>query len=104
MAWGIQRRRLLAARPLLPPGMRRWAALLTAGCVMVTVGLALAFGHQGRADWLDAAVDTRIQSALGGHQRPLHMLAGLGGLVPMAALTAALVLACLVTRRWRKAV
>lgn len=103
MPWGIQQQRGPAA-PLLPPGMRRPAALLAAGCVMVTTWLALAFGHQGRADRLDAALDTRIQSALGSYRGPLHLLSRLGGLLSVAELTAALVLACLVTRRWRGAV
>jgi undecaprenyl-diphosphatase len=103
MPWGIQRQRRQAARPLLPPGTHRPAALLVAVCAAVTTYLALAFGHQARAGRLDAAVDARIQSALGSYQGPLHLLTGLGGLVPVAALTAALVLTCLVTRRWRGA-
>src|SRR6267154_672762 len=103
MPWGVQRPRNPAAQPLLPPGTHRPAALLVAGCVVVTTCLALAFGHQARSDRLDAAVDARIQSALGSYQGPLRLLTGLGGLVPVAALTAALVLACLVTRRWRGA-
>lgn len=104
MAWGIQRQRLLAAPPLLPPGMRRPAALLAAGCVVVTAGLALAFGHQGRPSRLDAVVDARVQGFLGSYQGPLHLLSGVGGLFSVTELTAALVLACLVTRRWRGAV
>jgi len=104
MPWGIQRVRGPAAGPLLPPGTHRRAALLAAGCVVVTAGLAVAFGHQARADRLDAIVDARIQSALGGYQGPLHLLTRLGGLFSVAELTAALVLACLVTRRWRGAV
>jgi len=104
MPWGIQRQRLLAARPLLPPGMRWWAAVLAAGCVVVTACLALAFGHQGRADPLDAVVDARIQGLLDSYPRPLHLVSRLGGLLSVAELTAALVLACLVTRRWRGAV
>jgi membrane-associated phospholipid phosphatase len=104
MPWETQRQCLLAARPLLRPGMHRWAALLVAGCVVVTASLALAFGHQGRPDRLDAIVDTRLQSSLGGYQGPLHLLSRLGGLLSVAELTAALVLACLVTRRWRGAV
>jgi membrane-associated phospholipid phosphatase len=88
---------------LLTPGTHRPAALLVAACVAVTTCLALAFGHQARADRLDAAVDARIQSALGSYQGSLHLLTGLGGLVPVATLTAALALACLVTRWWRGA-
>jgi membrane-associated phospholipid phosphatase len=104
MAWGIQRQRLLAARPLLPPGTRRPAALLAAGCVVVTALLAVAFGHQGRPGRLDAVVDARIQGLLGSYPGPVHLLSRLGGLLSVAELTAALVLACLVTRRWRGAV
>ncbi len=104
MPWGIQRQRLLAARPLLPPGMRRPTALLAAGCVVVTACLAVAFGHQGRPGRLDAVVDARIQGFLASYPRPLHLLSRLGGLLSVAELTAALVLACLVTRRWRGAV
>jgi membrane-associated phospholipid phosphatase len=104
MAWGIRRRRLLAAPPLLPPGMRRPAALLAAGCVLVTAGLAVAFGHQGRPSRLDAVVDARIQGVLGSYQGPLHLLSRVGGLFSVTELTAALVLACLVTRWWRGAV
>jgi membrane-associated phospholipid phosphatase len=84
--------------------MRRPAALLAAGCVVVTVSLALAFGHQRRPGGLDAAVDTRIRGLLGSYHGPLHQLSRLGGLFSVAELTAALVLACLVTRRWRGAV
>ena len=103
MPWGIQRQRLLAARPLLPPGMHRWAALVAAGCVVVTVCLALAFGHQAHPDRLDAAIDAWLQGALGSHHGPLRSLRRLGGLLSVTELTVALVLACLVTRRWRGA-
>ena len=104
MLRGIERQRGPAARPLLAPGMRRPAALLAAGCVVVTTCLALAFGHQKRPGRLDATVDARILGLLGSYQGPLHQLSRLGGLFSVAELTAALVLACLVTRRWRGAV
>jgi membrane-associated phospholipid phosphatase len=103
MPRGIQRQRGAAPQPLLAPGMHRWAALLAAGCAVVTACLALAFGHQRRPGGLDAAVDTRIQGLLGSYHGPLHQLSRLGGLYSVAELTAALVLACLVTRRWRGA-
>lgn len=104
MPWGIERQRRPAAQPLLPPGAYRPAALLVTGCAVVTTCLALAFGHQARADRFDTAVDARIRDSLGSYQGLLHLLAWLGGLVPVVTLTAALVLACLVTRRWRGAV
>jgi membrane-associated phospholipid phosphatase len=103
MPWRIQRQRRPAAPALLPAARRRPAALLLAGCVVVTTCLALAFGHQAGAGRLDAAVDARIQVALGSYRGPLRLLARLGGLLSVTELTAALVLACLVTRRWRAA-
>src|SRR5262249_59832747 len=97
-------RRKPVPRPLLPPALRRPAALLLAGCAAVTVSLALAFTHQARPGWLDAGVDARIRGGLGGYQRPVQDLASLGGQGSVTVLTAALVLACLTARRWRGAV
>ena len=74
-----------------------------AGCFVVTACLALAFGHQDRPDRLDAAVDAWLRGALASYHEQLHMLGELGGLVWVTGLTAALVLACLVARRWRGA-
>jgi undecaprenyl-diphosphatase len=48
-------------------------------------------------------VDAHVRSALGRYGAQTHLLAGLGGLGPVTVLTTALVLACLVTRRWRGA-
>lgn len=103
MSRPTQPRHQQAPKPLLPGPRRRLAVLLLAGCVAVTVALALAFTHQSRADGLDAAVDTRIHGGLGRCQGLLRLLAGLGGLIPVTVLTAALVLACLATRRGRGA-
>lgn len=98
-----QPRRAPGAGPLLSPALRRPAALVVAGCAAVTALLALAFAHQRRPDRLDAAVDTWVRDHLGRYQGPVHLLAGLGGLIPVAALTAALVLGCLAARRRRGA-
>src|SRR5262249_48430318 len=103
MPRGIEQGQWPAPRPLLPPGLRPPAAVLVTVCVAVTVSLALAFTGEARADGLDAAVDAHIRSGLGQYEVQLRQLAGLGGLAPVAALTAALVLACLAARRWRGA-
>jgi membrane-associated phospholipid phosphatase len=103
MPRGTKLRRQAAPRPLLPPALRRPAAVLVTGCAAVTASLALAFTGQARPDRLDAAVDAHVRSALGRYGAQTHLLAGLGGLGPVTVLTAALVLACLVTRRWRGA-
>jgi membrane-associated phospholipid phosphatase len=90
--------------PLLPPAARRVAAALVAICVAVTAFLGVWFAGQTRAGWLDGAVDGRIRAALGGHTGALDRLAALGNPIPVNAMAAALLLACLATRRWRGAV
>jgi undecaprenyl-diphosphatase len=97
----LQRR--AASRPLLPPALRRTAALVVAGCAAVTTSLALAFAGQARPDGLDRAVDVHVRSGLGQYEEQLRLLAKLGDLVPVTVLTAALILACLATRRRRGA-
>lgn len=88
---------------LLSVAWRRPAAGLLVVCVTVTAVLAVVFFHQSRADWLDAAVDGRIQSALGSHPS-LTAWRWFGDKVLVTMMTGALVVACLVTRRWRGAV
>lgn len=73
-------------------------------CVAVTAFLGVWFAGQTRAGWLDLAVDGRIRAALGGHPGVLNRLVALGNPVPVNAMAAALLLACLATRRWRGAV
>jgi membrane-associated phospholipid phosphatase len=90
-------------RPLLPPGLRRGAAIVVAGCAAVTASLALGFAGQARPDGLDRAVDAHIRSGLGQYEGHLHLLAELGDLAPVTVLTAALILACLAMRRRRVA-
>lgn len=96
--------RRAAPWPLLPPALRRSAAMVVAGCAAVTASLALAFAGQARPDGLDRAVDAHIRSGLGRYEGHLHLLAGLGDLVPVTVLTAVLILACLAMRRRRVAV
>lgn len=91
-------------RPLLPAAVRPLAAALLAVCVAVTVFLGAWFRHHTRAGWLDTAVDVRVRAGLGGHLVILNLLAGVGDPVPVTVMTAALLLACLATRRWRGAV
>ena len=76
---------------------------MVAGCAAVTASLGLAFAGQARPDGLDAAVDAHVRSGLGQYGEQLRLLAEVGGQVPVAVLTAALILACLATRRWRGA-
>src|SRR5215472_4140529 len=103
MPRGTTLRRGSEPQPLLPPALRRAAALVATGCVAVTASLGLAFAGQARPDGLDAAVDAHVHSGLAQYQEQLRLLTKLGGQVPIAVLTTALILACLTTRRWRGA-
>jgi undecaprenyl-diphosphatase len=91
-------------RPLLPAAIRPLAAALLAACVAVTVFLGARFSQYTRAGRLDTAVDARVQAVLGGHLVLLNRLAAAGDPIPVTAMTAALLLACLATRRRRGAV
>lgn len=91
------------SRPLVPPALRPLAAALLTACVALTVLLGALLAHHTRESTLDAAVDARIRSGLGGHPAALHRLSMLGDWLPVAVVATALFLACLVTRKWRGA-
>jgi membrane-associated phospholipid phosphatase len=89
-------------RPLLPEPLRAAGAALLAACVATVVtAFAAGRGNPGRAD---TAVDPRIQAALGRFPALLNWLPHLGGLRGVVLMTAALALACVVSRRWSGAV
>jgi hypothetical protein len=71
--------------------------------LVITV-LAISVPHQARAGWLDAVVDPWIQAGLGRYPWLLTVLPEVGNKVSVAMMTGALVVACLVTHRWRGAV
>lgn len=95
--------RRAAPHPLLPAAVRPVAAALLAGCVAVTAILGAWLTHQTRGEWLDDAVDSRFMASLGSHWTVLDHLERLGGPIPVTSMTAALLLACVLTRRWRGA-
>ena len=99
MPRGMKLRGPVASPRLLPPALRRPAAVVVTGCVAVTASLALAFAGQARPGGLDRAVDAHVRSGLGKYEGQLHLLAGLGDLVPVTLLTAVLILACLAKDR-----
>lgn len=78
--------------------------MLVAMCVAVASFLGVWFAGQTRAGWLDGAVDGRIRAVLAGHPGAPNSLAALGNPVPVNAMAAALLIACLAMRRWRGAV
>jgi membrane-associated phospholipid phosphatase len=89
---------------LLPVAGRRAAVVLAAVCVAVMAVLAMSVPHHAGAGWPDTMVDPWIQAGLGRYPWLLTVLSRLGNKVPVAMMTGALVVACLVTRRWRGAV
>jgi membrane-associated phospholipid phosphatase len=100
----IRRLRQPSRCPLLAPAARWPAAALIALCVAVTVFLGAHFSHQGHPGWLDRAIDHRIRHALIWHHGPLDLVTSIGDPIPVTLMTAALVVACLATRRWHGAV
>jgi membrane-associated phospholipid phosphatase len=91
-------------RPLLAASARPWAGALLACCAVLVAVLGLVFAHQARADRLDHAVDSPIITWLGGHQGLAAWLAAPGSQIPAVVLSAAIVVACLLTGRLNGAV
>jgi membrane-associated phospholipid phosphatase len=90
--------------PLLPAPARQAALAVIGGCtVLVAVGAAAAAGRSS-GDSLDRPVDRWILDHLGAHYRLLHAVADIGAGLPLLALTAVLVLACLAAGRLNGAI
>ncbi len=96
-------RRRTAPHPLLPAPIRPLAAALAGFCVALTVVLGAWFEGQTRAGWLDASVDGRLEGLIGTHPMVLNLVS-LGDQLSVTILSAALIVACLATRRGRGAV
>ena len=93
-----------AARPLLSDAARLPAVAVVAACVLTTALLGASLGHGAHTDRVDTAVDAGVKASLAGHHRLLLVLAWLGDLPAIIAMTAILILACLLWRRYRGAV
>ena len=97
-------RRASGSRVLLPGSSRGAGIALLAACVAVAATLAALLAGGGSAGRLDAALDPRIQAALGRFPSLLNWLPRLGGLKEVALMTLALALACVATRKWTGAI
>jgi membrane-associated phospholipid phosphatase len=75
-----------------------------ASCLVLVAVLGMVFAHQTTAGRLDHAIDSPIVTWLEGHQGLAGGLAAPGSLLPTVALSAAVVLACLLTGRINGAV
>jgi membrane-associated phospholipid phosphatase len=91
-------------RPLLAASARLCAGVLVASCLVLVAVLGMVFAHQTTADRLDHAIDSPIVTWLAGHQDLAGGFASPGSLLPAVALSAAVVLACLLTGRINGAV
>ena len=92
-----------AGTPLLSAAARPRAAVTVAACAGATALLGAWLGHGAHTDPVDTAVDSRVQAGLAGHPKLLALLAWLGDLPAITGITAILVLACLLRRRYRGA-
>jgi len=92
-----------AGSPLLPAGSRLPAAIGAAVCAALTLLLAVMVHGHAAADGLDRVVDRSLHHSIGTHRGILTLITLIGEPIPSAILTAGLVVACLVARRWRAA-
>ncbi len=96
---------LRPGRPLLADSARPRAGALLACCAILVAVLGVLFTHQTRADWLDHAIDSPVIAWLGGGHSGLALwLAAPGSLIPAGALSAAIVVGCLLAGRLNGAV
>ncbi len=95
---------LRSGRPLLAGTARPRAAMLLAGCAILVAVLGVLFAHQATADRFDRAVDSPVIGWFGGHGHIALWLAYPGTTIPAVAVSAVMVVACLLTGRLRGAV
>ena len=88
---------------LLDPAARRRAGVLLACCAIVVVALGLVFAHQSTADRFDQVIDAPVITWLDGRPGLAVWLAFPGSQRQALALTAALVILCLLTGRLNRA-
>src|ERR1022692_2551063 len=94
-----QQRKPRVSGPLLAAAIRPLAVALLAVCVAITALLGLWLMHQSQADWLDWGLRVNLYR----HRAILIRLGELADPLQTTEIAAALVLACLLTRRWRGA-
>jgi membrane-associated phospholipid phosphatase len=90
--------------PLLAASVRPRAAVLVACCALFVAVLGVLVAGHTQPSSLDRAVDAPVISWLGGHETAALWLAFPASTIPAAALSAVIVIACLLARRANGAV
>jgi membrane-associated phospholipid phosphatase len=98
-----QQRKPRFSGPLLPAAIRPLAVALLAFCIAITALLGLWLMHQSQASGLDSVIDWGLRVNLYRQHAIVIRLGELADPPQTTEITVALVLACLVTRRWRGA-
>ncbi|MBV9204013.1 MAG: phosphatase PAP2 family protein [Actinobacteria bacterium] len=93
----------LAAKPLLPTAARPLAVAIVVVCVLVIAVQGVWLRHGMETGSVDATVDAKVLTSLGGHPGLLAALVWPGEPMPVIAMAAALVLACILRRRYSEA-
>jgi PAP2 superfamily len=93
-----------AATPLVPAAGRPVTMAIAVACGLVIAAQGVWIRHGMETGWLDTTVDAHLKARLGAHHLLLDVLVWPGEPVPAAAITVALVLACVWRRRYRQAV
>ncbi len=96
---GVDDRQRRSLPALLPAWARRPAWILIAGCAVLVAVLGVLSADSSHGNAVDRPIDTWIVRHLGTHWHALFAISHLGSGPGVAALTAALVLACLAARR-----
>jgi membrane-associated phospholipid phosphatase len=89
---------------LLGRAARVRAGVLLASCVALVVVLGLLLAHHATADRLDQVIDSPVITVMRGHPGLALWLAAPGSQLPAAALSAVIIVACLLTGRLNGAV
>jgi membrane-associated phospholipid phosphatase len=88
---------------VLPTAARPLAVAVMVVCLLVIVVQGVWIRHGMETGWVDTTVDAKVQAGLGGHRLLLAVLVWPGEPAPATALAAALVLACILWRRYGEA-
>jgi membrane-associated phospholipid phosphatase len=94
----------VSRRPLLAASTRPWADGLLARCIVIVTALGVAFAHHTETDALDRAIDAPVITWSIHHPGQAGWLAWPGSLLPMAGLSVAIGVVCLLAGRLNGAV